>query len=184
MSVADLGDSGYSGGLLVLDALGRPIEFHCSVPIVPDRAQRILYGRTLESFIYCDQIAVSLLEKCQLDIGLWIFNQADLLELHDLKRLDCVSVLQDQEESTTRKVTDTAASSKFDSRALDADGDGRIPSYETIEFMSRKFRVPSNSSFASDTWKEKLEHFRPIDFLDEPFERIAEAISEAYAVCA
>ena len=38
---------GFFGGYLVLSELGRPLEFHCSTPVLPNQAQRILYGKTL-----------------------------------------------------------------------------------------------------------------------------------------
>src|SRR6266404_1210747 len=40
---------GLVGGYLVLNALGRPLEFHCTAPVKPNRAQEILYGATLQS---------------------------------------------------------------------------------------------------------------------------------------
>ena len=39
---------GLFGGLLVLNHNGRPLEFHCTAPLKPNRAQEILYGATLE----------------------------------------------------------------------------------------------------------------------------------------
>ncbi|MGW8256618.1 MAG: hypothetical protein ACWGMZ_03940, partial [Thermoguttaceae bacterium] len=43
---------GLFGGYLLLNTSGRPLEFHCTAPIKPNRAQEILYGPTLESFLY------------------------------------------------------------------------------------------------------------------------------------
>lgn len=54
---------GYFGGLLTLNPLGRPLEFHCSLPIKPSRAQTILYGATLEDFLVGEQIALALVSK-------------------------------------------------------------------------------------------------------------------------
>ena len=33
---------GYVGGYLILNSAGRPLEFHCSAPVKPNRAQQIL----------------------------------------------------------------------------------------------------------------------------------------------
>ena len=49
---------GYSSQLA-----GRPLEFHCTAPIKPNRAQEILYGPTLEPFLYGEQIGQTLLER-------------------------------------------------------------------------------------------------------------------------
>jgi len=37
---------GLFGGYLVVDSLGRPLEFHCTAPVKVSRAQQILYGPT------------------------------------------------------------------------------------------------------------------------------------------
>lgn len=54
---------GLIGGYLVLNALGRPLEFHCTAPVRPTRAQRILYGPTLEPYLYGEQIGQALVTK-------------------------------------------------------------------------------------------------------------------------
>jgi hypothetical protein len=43
---------GLFGGYLLLNATGRPLEFHCTAPVRPNRAQQILYGPTLEPYLY------------------------------------------------------------------------------------------------------------------------------------
>ena len=42
---------------------GRPLEFHCTTPLKPNRAQEILYGPTLESFLYGEQIGRTLIQQ-------------------------------------------------------------------------------------------------------------------------
>jgi len=54
---------GLFGGYLVLNLSGRPLEFHCSAPIKPNRAQEILYGPTLEPFLYGEQIGRTLINQ-------------------------------------------------------------------------------------------------------------------------
>lgn len=56
---------GLFGGYLVLSTAGRPLEFHCTAPIKPNRAQEILYGPTLEPYLYGEQIGQTLLSKSQ-----------------------------------------------------------------------------------------------------------------------
>ena len=51
------------GGYLLVDASGRPLEFHCTAPVRASRAQEILYGATLEPFLYGEQIAATLVGK-------------------------------------------------------------------------------------------------------------------------
>lgn len=54
---------GICGGYLVLNTVGRPIEFHCTAPLKPNRAQEILYGPTLRPFLFGEQIAGTLVGK-------------------------------------------------------------------------------------------------------------------------
>ncbi len=58
---------GLFGGYLLLNMAGRPLEFHCTAPIKPNRAQEILYGPTLESFLYGEQIGQTLLEQAKIE---------------------------------------------------------------------------------------------------------------------
>ncbi|RLS81588.1 MAG: hypothetical protein DWI04_06270 [Planctomycetota bacterium] len=52
---------GLFGGYLVVDALGRPLEFHCTAPVKVSRAQQILYGSTLHGHLHGQQIGGALL---------------------------------------------------------------------------------------------------------------------------
>ena len=54
---------GLFGGYLVLNLAGRPLEFHCTAPVKPNRAQQILYGPTLEPYLYGEQIGQALVAK-------------------------------------------------------------------------------------------------------------------------
>src|SRR3977135_240002 len=58
---------GLVGGYLILNAAGRPLEFHCTAPIKPNRAQQILFGPTLESYLYGEQIGQTLLSKSSIE---------------------------------------------------------------------------------------------------------------------
>ena len=48
---------GYLGGHLILNSRGRPLEFRCTAAVQPSRAQRVLYGATLEAYLRGDVIA-------------------------------------------------------------------------------------------------------------------------------
>ncbi len=59
-------DHGYFGGYLILNTHARPLEFHCTLPVKPSRAQEILYGATLADFVCGEQIAKALTSKAKL----------------------------------------------------------------------------------------------------------------------
>jgi hypothetical protein len=63
LTISDDGEGGFSGGYLVLNAGGRPMEFHCTAPVKPNRAQEILYGPTLRPYLFGEQIGQTLLTR-------------------------------------------------------------------------------------------------------------------------
>jgi len=66
LTVVENAELGLLGGYLLLNAAGRPLEFHCTAPVKPNRAQEILYGPTLLPFLYGEQIGQTLLTKSKL----------------------------------------------------------------------------------------------------------------------
>jgi hypothetical protein len=63
LTVVQHTEHGYFGGLLALGPFGRPLEFHCTLPVRPSRAQEVLYGPTLRTYLCGEQIAAALLGK-------------------------------------------------------------------------------------------------------------------------
>jgi hypothetical protein len=54
---------GVFGGYLLVDDVGRPLEFHCTTPVKVSRAQQILYGATLPAHLHGRQIGATLLSE-------------------------------------------------------------------------------------------------------------------------
>jgi hypothetical protein len=63
LTVVDSPTHGVFGGYLVVDELGRPVEFHCTTPVKVSRAQQILYGPTLHGHLHGRQIGATLLAE-------------------------------------------------------------------------------------------------------------------------
>ena len=70
LSIQEQAEEGFQGCLLVLDSLARPLEFHCTSPIKPTRAQAILYGPTLEPVLFGERIGLALLSRCEAPLDL------------------------------------------------------------------------------------------------------------------
>jgi hypothetical protein len=79
LSAVQSPEHGYFGGYLLVSPLGRPIEFHCTAPIQPSRAQKILYGPTLQPYLLAEQIAGTLLTKAQTRPQIILTDQATVL---------------------------------------------------------------------------------------------------------
>jgi hypothetical protein len=61
--IEESAEIGYCGGYLILNALGRPLEFHCAAPVLPTRGQRILFGESLQPYLLNEAIGPALLER-------------------------------------------------------------------------------------------------------------------------
>ena len=73
--------TGWTGGLLVLSASGRPLEFQCTLPVRPSRAHEILYGSTLRDYLIGDAIGALLVKRCRNLPALLCCNQPEALQL-------------------------------------------------------------------------------------------------------
>ena len=91
-----LGDlrHGVIGGFLVLNMAGRPAEFHCTSPVRPNRAQEILYGETLKSFVYGEQIAPALVGRAKLELVAVLTNDPNMLSANTLLNVPLGIVLR------------------------------------------------------------------------------------------
>jgi len=47
VTLTEVEDDVFRGGILVTDSSGKPVEFRCTSPIRPNAVQRTLYGGTL-----------------------------------------------------------------------------------------------------------------------------------------
>lgn len=54
------------GGYLIVAASGRPLEFHCTLPVVPSRASAILHGSSLRAQLIVDAIGPALLNRSKI----------------------------------------------------------------------------------------------------------------------
>lgn len=157
ITVVETPELGFSGGLLVVNTLGRPIEFHCTAAMKVNRAQKILYGRTYQSFLFCDQIAASLIEHSQSQPLAYVTDCTDLMPLTE--SVDAPVLLLPKESDTATQRTDLGHFQLNDRR---------------LWFKSFEDEQTEPLRNLCETLNETL----PID---EPLSRIREAISEAQA---
>jgi hypothetical protein len=79
MTVVEDPEYGYFGGYLIVCHAGRPLEFHCTAPVRPSRAQVILYGGTLRPYLLGEQIGGTLFRKAKLTPQLLIADCPELI---------------------------------------------------------------------------------------------------------
>jgi hypothetical protein len=153
LTVVEDDDLGLVGGYLLLDTAARPVEFHCTAPLRPTRAQRILYGPTLASYLYGELLAPALVAKS---------THAPLAVLTDV---EMVLASRAHVEPPLALVTR---------------GNDPLPLvWLTFEVGGNTLAVPAKNAADRDRIVERLAAIDDLFELAEPFERIRQAIDEA-----
>ncbi|MEX0586002.1 MAG: hypothetical protein WD176_05130, partial [Pirellulales bacterium] len=132
---------------------GRPLEFHCTAPVRPHRAQQILYGPTLEPFLYGEHIGRTLVEKA---------GAAPVVILTDVEPMLCV-----------RSFTNVPVAMVF--------AEPMTVSTRGVRFSIGAQHLLVLSTHAADQAAIETILGRSAEMIDlvEPFGRIREAIAEA-----
>ncbi len=156
LTVVENEQHGLFGGYLVLNLAGRPLEFHCTAPVKPNRAQQILYGPTLEPYLYGEQIGQVLVAKGSCDVLVLCTDRPAALAVRGFVPLPTVLV-------------DTGADQGADeSNAL-----------MRFLFGRNKLAVPVARLADRELACERLQKMGEAFDLAEPFGRIRAAIEEA-----
>ena len=158
LAVVDIDSLGSCGGLLVTNISGRPLEFHCTAPITANRAQQILYGQTLRSFLHCDQIGRALLGKAKSNLDILVVDSDALTELNRSDAPPLVLLENSNHHQDESKLDSTRSEIRI------------LPNVGL-----------ENERDVVGSWLERFELTLP---LSEPFDRIREAIGEAHKVAA
>jgi hypothetical protein len=165
---------GLVGGYLILNAAGRPLEFHCTAPVKPNRAQQILFGPTLPAYLYGEQIGQTLLGQGSQQPAAVYTDVERVLAVRDFVQLPVALVLPAElQEGEQPRPAAAIGSWRVD-----------VPS-RTGSHLARfaagrnQLAVHSTRSSDRDAILGRLEEIAAFD-LAEPFERIREAVEEAH----
>jgi hypothetical protein len=125
LSAVESAEHGFFGGYLLISSGGRPLEFHCTAPVRPSRAQQILYGPTLTPYLLGEQIGGTLVREATLTPAIIIIDQAALLCLRShvevpIAYVDCLSKAEvdevESEEEASAQSNASMAFRRFDVR--------------------------------------------------------------------
>jgi hypothetical protein len=166
---------GLFGGYLILNALGRPLEFHCTAPIKPNRAQEILYGPTLDAFLYGEQIGQTLLKQAGIEPLVICTDQEATLAVREHTELPVVLVLPQADLTMESSVSETSAQKTY---RLDGAHRGG-PHLLTFDLGRNRLALPSRLEEDRRKIAERLSGIAENLDLTEPFDRIRDAIEEA-----
>lgn len=178
LTVVEHPQHGLFGGYLILNLAGRPIEFHCTAPVKPNRAQQILYGPTLDSFLYGEQIGATLLGHAK-SVPLAICTDREpVLALGDVTDLPVALVLPPEALPCAGPgPTGVPAGGQTVLRLDVAHRHG--PRLVTFELGRNRFALAFSRESVRRELTERLSAAAESLDLWEPFTRIREAIEEA-----
>jgi hypothetical protein len=174
---------GWFGGYLVLSQLGRPLEFHCTTPIQPTRAQQILYGPTLRPYLLGEVIGHTLVDQAELPVEAVLTDLPEMLSLSLLQQavVACVERVMDPAWPTRGGAQTDVMGTCVRPHIAGWEADESAPSFEIGHVQ---LHGTSTCNWEPEQLKGQLtslvEH---IDLL-EPFSRIREAILEAQRISA
>jgi hypothetical protein len=151
LTAVDSAAHGTFGGYLLVDALGRPLEFHCTTPVKVSRAQQILYGPTLQAHLHGMQIGATLLAEGGIAPAVVLTDVESMLQVRPHTSLPVALV---------KRVADAA------------DGPG-------IAVGSARVHPHASDGERAPQIEERLRELSAAVDLSEPFERIRAAIDEA-----
>jgi hypothetical protein len=167
LTAIEVPERGFVGGLLVTNQFGRPLEFQCTAPLKPNRAQEILYGPTLIPYLLGDLIGRTLIEKVGVKPHLVLTERNDLLPLRDLVSIPVAFVDEQSESAKTGHSADPPASEPEIAGA---------PSHFRLGRQILRFHAAHGDDRAiAQQGAATVPHDAD---LREPFERVREALKE------
>ena len=172
---------GYFGGYLIVSPLGRPLEFHCTAPVRPSRAQEILYGPTLRSYLVGEEIGSTLLAAAQLRPRLILTDHDESISARRPPAVPLLWVLTGPASDTAAKpelCLDAGASIQF-STAENSGPQAWLPPFEAF---NHQFRQAGGLGEQRAEIVAQLRLLAERIDLAEPFDRIHDAICEAQRI--
>lgn len=193
LTVVEDDQYGHCGGYLLLNGNGRPLEFHCTAPVKPNRAQEVLYGPTLKPYLHGELIGQTLVQRAKVEPVAICVDDESALTLRSAVSIPVTLVLAeiaDDASSVSDSSNGTAAEVSSDEvRIQSADARLRVDATHGVpalrshlyQFSCAGSALAVSLEFADDesNIRQRLEpHLSRLE-LSEPFERIREAIREA-----
>jgi len=169
---------GLFGGYLVLNTNGRPLEFHCTAPVKPNRAQEILYGPTLGDYLYGEQIGRTLLSRSQIEPRAVCTDREPALAVREHVDIPVVLVLPNECSPPSGVDDASPASTARQAWRLD-DAHRDLRGAHVLRLGQSRVALCTHDAARREQTVQRLGDVPDSFDLNEPFERIREAIEEA-----
>ncbi len=161
-------EHGYFGGYLIVNQLARPLEFHCTMPIKPSRAQSLLYGPTIDDFVCGEQIAKALVTKAKISPDLVITDSLSALAVSLVSDVLAVKLDAELPQSETSEKLCLPKSTNHELQRF------RVSKYDFVAL--------ANSSVTETRLTQILDQLSANFEITEPFQRVTEALLEAHPI--
>ncbi len=181
LTVVEHEEHGLFGGYLVLNMAGRPLEFHCTAPLKPNRAQEILFGPTLDDYLFGEQIGLTLLDKAASEPLVVCTDCPPVLAMRGFISVPVVLVLTrdaDSDEVEPEEQSEACQRPSDKTWRLDA-AHSAGPRVTEFRLGPNRLAVPVSSVADRELISKRLDGVSDSLDLMEPFGRIREAIDEA-----
>lgn len=189
LTVVEHPQFGLFGGYLVLNMAGRPLEFHCTSPIKPNRAQEILYGPTLEGFLYGEQIGQTLVSQATSHPLVICTDRCSALATREFVSAPMVLVIppeEDTQDNAARDESPKAEGSKAEGSKGRSEKSYRVdaahrgaPRLVRFDLGRNHLAIAESADGDRQQISKSLATVAESFDLAEPFGRIREAIEEA-----
>lgn len=174
LCVIEHADQGIFGGYLLVNELARPLEFHCTTPVKPTRAQEILYGAALISYLYGERIGRTLVEKASRTPTAILVDDSRAATVGEFVELPVVSI----EPVSSNPDFEEVGIHCVEPHAAREPRNGAVMN-RTWDLGGRQAKLVSAADKNSHGLAESLRRFAGQFDMLEPFERIRQAIEEA-----
>ncbi len=168
LSVRHHTEHGYFGGLLAVNQLARPLEFHCTLAVKPSRAQQVLYGPTIDEFVCGEQIAKALMSKAKLRPTLVVTDTPAALAVNVVSQqpIALLNVAVDSQRPEPQLRTP-----------------GQVPT-NLVRRMAGdvELLMPIGSDPTDEQLRELVSNLSENFDFAEPFNRVIEALVEAHPI--
>ena len=162
-------EHGFFGGYLIVNHLARPLEFHCTMPVKPNRTQSLLYGSTLSGFVCGEQIGKALYTKAKLKPNLLLADSSAALAITNVCTVPAAQLVGEPHAAATVDQSFTVPDA---------------PELETRDFVHGdvQLSIPISSRVGDEVFSDHLAKLSDNFELSEPFQRVVEALLEAHPI--
>jgi len=168
---------GLVGGYLILNPAGRPLEFHCTAPVKPNRAQQILFGPTLDAYLFGEHIGQTLVSKGSLAPSAVYTDEERVLAVRDFVPLPVALVLAGEDGGPPSRRTSETNGCGWRVDTPHSAGSNLAP----FAVGRNRLAVMAGRDADRTAILGRQDAIAAFD-LGEPFERIREAVEEAHKV--